>query len=83
MIFFARQLMEKAREHGGSLFLLFVNLKKAYDSVPRDALWMILHKCGVPTRMLGIVRSFHEGMYAGVQVRSTVSDRFEVRNGLR
>ena len=36
-----------------SLFLLFVDLKKAYDSVPRNALWMILEKCGVPTRMLG------------------------------
>jgi len=83
MIFVARQLMEKTREHGDSLFLLFVDLKKAYDSVPRDALWTILEKCGVPTRMLGIIRSFHEGMYAGVRVGSTVSDRFEVRNGLR
>ena len=45
MIFVARQLMEKTREHSDSLFLLFVNLKKAYGSVPRDALWMILEKC--------------------------------------
>jgi len=82
MIFVARQLMEKTWEHGDSLFLLFVDLKKAYDLVPRDALWMILEKCGVPTRILGIIRSFH-GMYAGVRVGSTVSDRFEVRNGLR
>ena len=66
MIFVARQLMEKTREHGDSLFLRFVDLKKAYDSVPRDVLWMILEKCGVPTRMLGIIRSFREGMYAGV-----------------
>ena len=36
MIFVARQLMEKTPEQGDSLSLLFVNLKKAYDSVPRD-----------------------------------------------
>ena len=85
VIFVARQLMEKTREHGGSLFLLLVDLKKAYDSVPKDALWMILEKCGVhvSSRMLDIIRSFHEGMYAGVRVGSTVSDRIEVRNGLR
>ena len=38
MIFATRQLMEKTREHGDRLFLLFVDLKKAYDSVPRPAM---------------------------------------------
>ena len=31
MIFVARQLAEKAREHGESLYVLFVDLRKAYD----------------------------------------------------
>ena len=39
MIFVARQLMEKAIEHGETLFVLFIDLKKAYDSIPRQALW--------------------------------------------
>ena len=34
MIFVARQLMEKAIEHGETLFVLFIDLKKAYDSIP-------------------------------------------------
>jgi len=55
MIFAARQLIEKTQEHGDSLFLLFVDLKKAYDSVPRAALWTILEKCCVPPRILGII----------------------------
>ena len=38
MIFVAGQLMEKAREHGDSLFIMFVDLKKVYNSVPRNAL---------------------------------------------
>ena len=38
MIFVARQLLEKAREHNDSLYILFVDLRKAYDSVPREAL---------------------------------------------
>ena len=40
--------MEKAREHNCLLFTLFIDLKKAYDSVPRDALWQVLEKYGVP-----------------------------------
>ena len=81
MIFVARQLVEKVREHGESLYVLFVDLRKAY-SVPRQALWKVLEKHGVPEKMLNVVKSFHEGMHAEVRVGSTVTDRFEVRNGL-
>ena len=34
LIFGARQLLEKTVEHQSKLFLLFIDLKKAYDSVP-------------------------------------------------
>ena len=33
MIFSARQIAEKCREHDDSLFILFVDLKKVYDSI--------------------------------------------------
>ena len=62
---------------------VFVNLKKAYDSVHRNAQWTVLAKCGMPPTMLNIIRSFHEGMQAGVRVGSAVTNCFEVRNGLR
>ena len=32
-------LVEKCKEHDESLFVLFMDLKKAYDSVPRQAQW--------------------------------------------
>ena len=45
MIFVARQLVKKAREHSFLLFTLFIDLKKAYNSVPcRAALWQVLEK---------------------------------------
>jgi len=50
MIFAARQLMEKTQQHSNHLFVLFVDLEKAYDSVPRGALWTIFEKHGVPLR---------------------------------
>ena len=54
------------------------DLKKAYDSVSRNALWTVLAKCGVPPTMLNVIRSFHEGMLAGVRVGSAVTNCFEV-----
>ena len=34
-------------------------------------------------KKLNVVKSFHEGMHAEVSVGSTVTDKFEVRNGLQ
>ena len=66
MVFVARQLVEKAREHQSDLFVLYVDLKKAYDSVPRSALWCVLEKLGVPPTIISIIRSFNEDMCAKV-----------------
>ena len=33
-------------------YVFFVDLKKAYDSMPRQALWKVLEKYGVPAKML-------------------------------
>ena len=66
-----------------SLFIMFIDLKKAYYSVPRDALRTVLVKCGVLPTMLSIIKSFHDDMEAIVRVGDVVTDRFEVRNGLR
>ena len=60
-----------------------MDLQKAYDSVPTQALWQVMGKCGVPPTMLRIVKSFHDGMRAEVRVGALISSSFEVRNGLR
>ena len=72
----------KCREHDDSLFVLFIDLKKAYDSVPRMALWSVLQKCGVPPRMLSVIRSFHDNTLAEVRAGEATTDGFEVKNGL-
>jgi len=46
--------------------MMFVGLKKAYDSILMKALWTALAKCGVPPTMLGIIYSFHKRMQAGL-----------------
>ena len=42
MIFVARQLQEKCREQHQDLYLAFVDLPKAFNTVNRDLLWNIL-----------------------------------------
>ena len=47
IIFMVWQLTEKAIEHNTKQFFVFVNLHKAFDSVPHVALWIALWKLGM------------------------------------
>ena len=82
-IFTARQLFEKSREHDESLFALFADLHKAYDSVSREALWQVLKKYGVPPVMLSLIRLCHDDITAVVRISGGTTDEINIRNGLR
>ena len=69
MTFTVRQLTEKAIEHRARQYLIFVDLKKTYDSVPPEALWMALSKLGIPQLLIDIISSFHGNMKARIRGR--------------
>jgi len=83
LIFSARQLLEKTFEHQSKLFMLFVDLRKAYDLVPRCALWKVLGQYAIPEMMINLLRSLHDGMEAEVTISSFTSPSLSVTNGLR
>ena len=83
MTFVARQLVEKAWEHEAKIFLLFIDLKKGYDSIPRKAMWMALAKLGVPDPVIQLIKSFHNNMEANIRLDGNTLNPITVENGLR
>lgn len=67
MIFVVQQLSEKALKHHTKQSFV-VDLCQAYDSVPQEAMWMVLRKLGVPEVLVDIVKSFHYHVQARVRV---------------
>ena len=64
MIFTARQLQEKCQEQNVDLYITFVDLSKAFDTVSRDGLWKTMTKFGCPAMIHsnGVAFSFqHAG----------------------
>ncbi|GJU91015.1 retrovirus-related pol polyprotein LINE-1 [Tanacetum coccineum] len=65
-----RSLMEKYRERQRDLHMAFLDLEKAYDSVPRELLWRTLKDKGIPRRYLRVIKD----MYEGVKMRQLEGD---------
>ena len=49
-IFILRQLLEKYEMAGRDLYVVFVDLEKAFDHVPREVIWWSLRRKGVLER---------------------------------
>jgi len=69
-IFTVKMAMKKRREHGQESWILFLDLVKAFDRVPRELLWLVLEKFGVPMKLILLLKSLH----ANVQVKFVVND---------
>ena len=67
MIFTVRQLQEKCQEQNMDIFMTFVDLTNAFDTVSREGLWKVMAKFGCPTKFIAMVRQFHDGKLARVQ----------------
>jgi len=84
MLFVMRRLQELGRRRKIPLYMCFIDLQKAYDSVDRELLWKVLARIGVPETMIAVIRQFHDGMRARVRTDDgEYSEWFEVKQGLR
>ena len=63
MILSARKLQEKCHEQQCDLYLVFIDLTKAFNSVSRQGLCTVLSKLSCPSKLTNIIRC-HDGMYA-------------------
>ena len=60
-IFSALLTLQKRKEHNCESWALFVDLVKAFDSVSREALFMILRRFELPDHFVNILIRLHSG----------------------
>jgi len=61
---------------------LYLDLKKAYDSVRRELLYNILIEFGIHMKLVRLIKLCLNGTCSRVQVGKNLSDMFPIRNGL-
>ena len=83
MIFSLRQIQEKAIEQHQELYIVFVDFRKAFDTVDREMLWKILKVFGCPDHFVEIIKQFHDGTKWRVVVGKQESELLEVNHGTK
>uniref|UniRef100_A0A8C6Q6Z6 Reverse transcriptase domain-containing protein n=1 Tax=Nothobranchius furzeri TaxID=105023 RepID=A0A8C6Q6Z6_NOTFU len=82
-----RGILESAWEFVKLVYMYFVDLEKAFDRVPRGALWGALwgvfREYGVPGPLIRAVRSLYDRCQSLVRIAGSKSSSFPVRGGLR
>ena len=81
-IFAARQVIEKHREMQKELHLVFIDLEKAYDRVPRQEVWRCLREQGVPEKYVRLVKDTYEDARTQVKTSIGLTGHITVRVGL-
>ena len=68
-VFALRQIQEKRREKNKDLHMVFVDLEKAFDRIPRDLFWWCLRKKGLPEEYVKIVQDMYRSSKTQVVTR--------------
>ena len=78
-----RVLTERKREFRQGLLAAYVDLRKAFDSVNREALWRLLDLRGIPPKLISLITALYTGTDSVVRCGTAVSDPFPVPTGVR
>jgi hypothetical protein len=82
-IFYFRQVLEKKWEYIGMVHQLFIDFKKAYDSINREVLYNILVEFGIPKKLVRLIKMCLNETYSKVCIGKLLSDKFPLQNGLK
>jgi hypothetical protein len=70
--------LEKEWEYNETVHQLFVDFKKAYDIVRREALYSILIEFGVPTKQVRLIKMCLNETYSKFRIGKYLFDNFPI-----
>ena len=81
-IFNIKKLIESCHEYNKPLYICFLDITKAYDSVSRTLLWEALRDHNVPEYLITLINTIYTNTTAKVRVGDNFSDSFSLGIGV-
>jgi hypothetical protein len=62
---------------------LFIDFRKAYDSIKREVLYSILLEFGITKKVVRLIKMCLNKTYTEVRIGKLLSGKFPIQNGLK
>jgi hypothetical protein len=82
-IFCIYQILEKNWEYNETVHQLFIDFKKACDSVRKEVLYNILIEFGVPMKLVKLINMCLNEKYSKIHIGKHLSDNVPIHNDLK
>jgi hypothetical protein len=70
--------MERCREQKKDLYMVFIDLKKAYDKVPMNIMWWALQKHKVLTKCITLIKDMYDNVVTSVRTSDGDTNDFPI-----
>jgi hypothetical protein len=74
--------MVRYKEQKKNLHIVFIDLEKAYDKIPRNVLWWVLKKYKVPAKYITLIKDMYDNIMTSVRTSDGDTDDFPIKIGL-
>jgi hypothetical protein len=81
-IFLIRQLIERCRKQKKDMHMIFIDLEKAYDKVPRNVMWWPLQKHKVSSKCITLIKDIYYNVVTSVLTSDGDTSDFPINIGL-
>jgi len=82
-IFTLKQLIEKKLARNLEIHMTFIDLRKAFDSVPLQKLWTAMKEAGTSNVYINAVKALYRDNQAAIKVGNQISETFTQTKGVK
>ena len=82
-VFILRNIIEQVNEWQATLYLNFIDFEKAFDSIHRESMWIIMDKYGIPQKIIRMVKIFYENCECAVEDQGEICNWFSIKTGVK
>jgi len=81
-VFSLLQVTRARARDGLSTYALFVDFKKAYDMVHQGALWRVLERMGVPSKLVSLLRDWAAKRRTSIKINGVQTQEYPMEKGV-